>query len=82
MLCNVLRQRNLQSKRIDCLDGIIKEGKLIHTYVVWLVMVVLDVVVRQLEELGQLQEGQLREDQVQIQGLDHLLQTIEEHQIE
>ena len=55
-------------------------------------MVVLDVVVRQLEELGQLQEGQLREghlregqlreDQVQIQGLDHLLQTVEEHQIQ
>ena len=45
-------------------------------------MVVLDVVVRQLEELGQLQEGQLREDQVQIQGLDHPLQTIEEHQIQ
>ena len=39
-------------------------------------MVVLDVVVRQLEELGQLQEGQLREgqlqeDQVLIQGLGH-----------
>ena len=50
-------------------------------------MVVLDVVVRQLEELGQLQEGQLREghlreDQVQIQGLDQLLQTVEEHQIQ
>ena len=50
-------------------------------------MVVLDVVVRQLEELGQQQEGQLQEehlqeDQVQIQGLDHLLQTVKEHQIE
>ena len=45
-------------------------------------MVVLDVVVRQLEELGQLQEGQLREDQVQTQGLDHLLQIVEEHQIQ
>ena len=45
-------------------------------------MVVLDVVVRQLEELGQLQEGQLREDQVQIQRLEPLLQTVEEHQIQ